>query len=445
MEFLIATDRVIPQIFGKQGRVRERGTFNYLCARPSMTRKQHIITILVLGSLSTVSPFSIDMYLPGFPAIANDLNTTIDQVQFSLTAYLVGIATGQLLYGPLLDRFGRRPPLYAGLVAYVIASLGCAQSASIDALIIMRFFQALGGCVGMVAAQALVRDLFPANRTAQAFSSITLVIAVSPMIAPTVGGYVAAAYGWEVIFIVLAVITAIILVSVHYFLPEGRKADKTLSLRPSSVARNFYTVVREPQFIMYALGGGVAMAAPFAYIAGSSFVFMKLFGATPKQYGWIFAIVAGGLIGVSQLNHLLLNRFSSQQLVKYTLRFQAVLGAVFVAGVALGWFNIMGFFAMTFLFLAGQGLTGPNSTALSLAPFTQLTGSAASLLGSFRMAVAGLVSAGVSAFHDETAMPMVVGMVACPAAALAILTFGKGVVRYRAYRKRLDEDASVLM
>jgi len=421
-----------------------RSLFHYLCV-PSMTRKQHFITILVLGSLSTVSPFSIDMYLPGFPAIANDLDTTIDQVQFSLTAYLIGIATGQLLYGPLLDRFGRRPPLYAGLIAYVFASVGCAFSTSIETLIVMRFFQALSGCVGMVAAQALVRDIFPSNKTAQAFSSITLVIAVSPMIAPTVGGYVAAAFGWEVIFIVLAAITAVILVSVHYFLPEGRKADTSISLRPANVLKNFYAVVREPQFIKYALGGGIAMAAPFAYIAGSSFVFMNLFGATPKQYGWIFALVAGGLIGFSQLNHLLLNRFSSQQLVKYTLRFQTVLGIFFIAGVFQGWFNIIGFFVMTFLFMAGQGLTGPNSTALSLAPFTQLTGSAASLLGSFRMAVAGLVSAAVSAFHDETAIPMVVAMVACPVTALAIFTFGKGVVRYRAYRKRMDEDASVLM
>jgi DHA1 family bicyclomycin/chloramphenicol resistance-like MFS transporter len=410
-----------------------------------MTKKEHFITILILGSLSTISPFSIDMYLPGFPAIANDLGTTIDQVQFSLTSYLIGIAAGQLLYGPLLDRFGRRPPLYAGLLAYVVASVGCAMSGSIEALIAARFLQALSGCVGMVAAQTLVRDIFPSNRTAQAFSSITLVIAVSPMIAPTVGGYITASIGWQAIFILLAAITVLMMISVHFVLPEGKKADTTISLRPTSVLRNFYAVVREPQFVMYALGGGLAMAAPFAYIAGSSFVFMNLFGATPKQYGWIFAVVAAGLIGVSQLNHLLLNRFSSQQLVKYTLRFQAVVGTVFVAGVIYDWFDIVGFFSMTFLFLAGQGLTGPNSTALSLAPFTKHTGSAASLLGSYRMAVAGVVSAGVSAFHDGTALPMVIAMVGCPGVALVIFTLGKSVVRYRAYRKRMDEDSSVLM
>jgi DHA1 family bicyclomycin/chloramphenicol resistance-like MFS transporter len=172
---------------------------------------------------------------------------------------------------------------------------------------------------------------------------------------------------------------------------------------------------------------------------------MELYGASAQQYGWIFAIVAGGLIGMSQLNHILLNRFTSQQLVKHTLRFQTFVGIVFVAGVWLNWFNMIGFFAMTFVFLAGQGLTGPNSTALSLAPFTRNTGSAASLLGSFRMAVAGLASAAVSAFHDETALPMVVGMVACPIIAISVLTVGKGVVRYRANKKRMEEDSSVLM
>jgi DHA1 family bicyclomycin/chloramphenicol resistance-like MFS transporter len=419
-------------------------TYSVIFAR-FMTRRENILLILILGSLSTISPFSIDMYLPGFPAIADDLDTTIDQVQYSLTGYLIGIAVGQLLYGPLLDRFGRTPPLYAGLIIYIIASISCAFSQSIDALIAMRFLQAVGGCAGMVAAQTLVRDLFPVNRTAQAFSSLTLVIAVSPMIAPTLGGYITVAFGWESIFYMLATITLLVAACVYLFLPEGRKADNTISLRPRHVLRNFYEVIKEPQFVMYAIGGGIAMSAPFAYIAGSSFVFMQLYGATAQQYGWIFAVVAGGLIGVSQLNHILLNRFSSQQLVKYTLRFQTIVGIFFVLGVWLDWFDMVSFFAMTFVFLAGQGLTGPNSTALSLAPFTRHTGSAASLLGAFRMAVAGLASAGVSAFHDDTALPMVIGMVACPLIAISVFTVGKGVVRYRASKKSVDEDSAPVM
>ena len=155
-----------------------------------MTAKQQFILILILGALSTISPFSIDMYLPGFPAIAEDLRTDIAAVQFSLTSYFIGIAAGQLLYGPLLDRFGRKTPLNIGLGVYILASLGCALTGSIESFIAMRFFQALGGCAGMVAAQTLVRDIFPANKTAQAFSWMTLVIAVSPMIAPAVTKFV---------------------------------------------------------------------------------------------------------------------------------------------------------------------------------------------------------------------------------------------------------------
>lgn len=405
-----------------------------------MTRKENIIIILILGALSTISPFSIDMYLSGLPAIAKDLNATDAQVLYSLTVYLLGISVGQLLYGPLLDRFGRRPPLYAGLTVYLIATLGCAYSRSIEWLIAMRFLQALGGCAGMVAAQTLVRDIFPVNRTAQALSSITLVIAVSPMIAPTTGSFVTVAYGWSAVFVTLAIVTTLIFIAIHFFLPDGRKGDPTLSLKPASVIGNFWSVAREPQFLTYAFGGGIAMSTPFAYIAGSPFVFMKLFGTTEQQYGWIFAIVAGGIIGMSQLNQILLRTFRNEQLVRITLVFQTAFGSLLLMGTILDWFNIYTFVAMIFVFLCGQGLTGPNSTALSLAPFQRLTGSAAALLGSYRMAVGGLVTALVSWFHAESSVPMIAVMVACPAAGLLILTIGKSAVKFRARRKEQVES-----
>jgi MFS transporter, DHA1 family, multidrug resistance protein len=410
-----------------------------------MSRKQYLILILLLGSLSTISPFSIDMYLPGFPAIANDLGTTIAQVQFSLTAYLIGIAVGQLLYGPLLDRFGRKIPLYAGLCVYILASVGCTFSTSIESLVAMRFLQALGGCAGMVASQTLVRDLFPLNKMAQAFSSITLVIAVSPMIAPTVGGYVTVAFGWASVFWVLAFLTLLILSSTYFVLPEGRKADTTISLRPKSVLKNFYAVVKQPQFIMYTLAGGIAMSAPFAYIAASADVFMNVYKSSEREFGWIFAIIAMGMIGSAQLNHILLKYFKSEQLVKYAFRYQTFLGIFLIVGTWLGWYDKIGLLVMIFVFFTGQGITGPNSTALALAPFTKHTGSAASLLGSFRMAIAGLVSAMVSLWHDGTALPMVVTIVLCVITGLTILTFGKVVIRYQARRKEVEEEPSVLM
>jgi DHA1 family bicyclomycin/chloramphenicol resistance-like MFS transporter len=410
-----------------------------------MTGKQQFVLILILGALSTISPFSIDMYLPGFPAIADDLDTTLPVVQLSLTSYLIGIAVGQLLYGPLLDRFGRKNPLYAGLFVYILASFGCALIHSPDALIAMRFLQAIGGCAGMVAAQTLVRDLFPVNKTAQAFSSITLVIAISPMIAPAAGGYVTAAFGWQSIFFILAALTFIILTGVFFLLPNGKGSDSSISLLPRPVLQNFYTVIRQPQFLLYTLAGGIATAAPFAYIAGSADVFMNQYNLSEQEYGWIFAFIAFFIIGSTQLNHLLLKRYNSGQIIKAALLYQTVIGVILVAGTWFLWFHTYELVALIALFLSGHGLTNPNANALSLAPFSKHTGSAASLAGSFRMGMGGLVSALVSVLHNGSAMPMVGVMVGCVFVGLAILLAARLWIKSVKNNREYEEDPSVVI
>ncbi|WP_461131549.1 Bcr/CflA family multidrug efflux MFS transporter [Spirosoma aerophilum] len=404
-----------------------------------MTRRQHFIIILILGALSTISPFSIDMYLPGFPAIASDLHTSISQVQLSLTAYLIGISVGQLLYGPLLDRFGRKLPLYAGLVVYGIASVGCALSASIDMLILMRLFQALGGCVGLVAAQALVRDLFPVSQIAQVFSLLSLVVAVSPMVAPTVGGYATVAFGWHSIFVILAIITILMLIGIYFVLPNGKPADTSLSLRPKAVMGSFYTVLKQPQFLTYALVGGIATSAPFAYLAGSSDVFMNIYHVSAQEYGWIFAFLAISLIAPTQLNRFLLKRFSNEQIIFTTLIYQTVVGLFLVLGTWAGWYGQYGLILMLFLFLGGQGITNPNASALSLAPFSRHAGSAAALMGSFRMGFGSIVSACVSLLHNNTAMPMVGVMTFCIVGGLLVLLIGQRVIRNQSKSTDIDE------
>jgi len=410
-----------------------------------MTRRQHAITILILGALSTIGPFSVDMYLPGFPAIAADLQTSIDRVQLSLTSYLIGMAAGQLLYGPLLDRFGRKTPLSVGLTIYVLASLVCAFTNSINALIAMRLLQALGGCSGVVSAQALVRDIFPVNKTAQAFSSLTLVIAISPMVAPTVGGYVTANFGWHYVFVILASLTVLILGAVYFVLPQGRKADASLSLHPRIVLNNFYVVIRQPQFLLYVLAGGIATSAPFAYIAGSSDVLINLYGFTEQQYGWIFAFLAFAMIGTTQLNHILLKKFTSQQIIQVALLYQTGVGLLLLIGTWLDWYGPLSIIGLMFVFLTGQGLTNPNSTALSLAPFKRHIGSAASLNGCFRMAIGGLVTGLVSLLHNNTAMPMVGVMVLCVVTGLIVFTVGRKTIEYRASQRDVEEDISVLL
>ena len=410
-----------------------------------MSRKRYSFIILILGSLATISPFSIDMYLPGFPTIANDLNTTIDKVQLSLTSYLIGICIGQILYGPLLDRFGRKTPLYAGLILYVIASIGCAMTSSVDELILMRFFQAMGGCVGLVASQALVSDLFPSNKRAEVFSMITLVIAVSPMIAPTVGGYVTVGFSWHWLFIILAGIVTIMIAGIYFFLPVGKMPDSSVSLKPKSVLSSYFTVISQPQFLVYTLAGGLATAAPFAYISGSSDVFMNLYKVTEQQYGWIFAFLAFAMIGSTQLNHFLLKKFQSQEIIRITMIYQSVVGLLLIVGVYNNWYGLYSLIGMMFVFLTGQGLTGPNTSALSLAPFKKHTGSASALMGSWRMGAGAIISAIVSFLHNNTAMPMVGMMAFCSIGGLVILYLGNATVLQRAARREVEDSVSVLL
>ena len=262
-----------------------------------MTKRKHFFLILLLGSLTALGPFSIDMYLPGFPAIAKDLNTSIASVSLSLSGFFIGISLGQLLYGPLLDRFGRKKPLYIGLAIYILASLGCAYAKSIDALIVLRCIQALGSCAAAVASIAMVRDLFPINENAKVFALLWLVVGVSPMIAPTIGGYVTSTYGWHAVFLVLMLLGLLNLLASIFALPGSYKPDTTISLKPKPIIMGFITVLREPQFYTYAFTGAVAFGGLFAYISGSPLLFMKIFAVTEKTYGWIFAFLSIGLIG----------------------------------------------------------------------------------------------------------------------------------------------------
>src|ERR1700722_9694312 len=198
-------------------------------SHPSRNRT---LIILILGAMSTVSPFAIDMYLPAFPGIAAALNTSTAKISLSISSYFVGIAAGQLFYGPLLDRFGRKLPMYAGLTLFIVASLLCLLSRTVGWLVAMRFLQALGGCAAQVASMAMVRDFFPVRETAKIISLLILILGVSPLLAPTVGGYVALHWGWQWVFVILAVVALLNLLVLFWYLPEGHQPDPTVSLHP---------------------------------------------------------------------------------------------------------------------------------------------------------------------------------------------------------------------
>ncbi|MEO8108915.1 MAG: multidrug effflux MFS transporter [Ginsengibacter sp.] len=400
-----------------------------------MKGKKKFFIILILGSLSAIGPFSIDMYLPGFTAIAADLHTTTAYISLSLSSFFVGISLGQLLYGPLLDRYGRKNPLYFGLVLYILASVGCALCRSADALIAIRLLQALGGCAGMVAARAMVRDIFPVEENAKIFSLLMLVIAVSPIVAPTTGGYVTALFGWQFIFIILASIGAITLASVYFALPESRKADPTVSLLPAPIIQNFLQIVKVPQFYTYAFTGSIAAAGLYAYIAGSPHVFMELYHVTGQQFGWIFAIIAGGLILSSQVNTIVLGKYSSEQIIGIALFCQSIAGCLLFIGSLFHFLGLFSTIFLIFIFLSCQGFTFPNSSALSMAPFTTNAGRASALMGAIQLGIGAFTSALVSFLHNETALPMSGVMAACALLSFTILLTGK-----RAIHKALARD-----
>lgn len=410
-----------------------------------MTSKKHFFLIFILGTLSAIGPFSIDMYLPGFPAIARDLNTDVATVSLSLSSFFIGICAGQLLYGPLLDRYGRKTPLYFGLSLYLLTSLACAFVTSVDALIVLRFLQAVGGCVGMVASRAMVRDLFPVEESAKVFSMLMLVIGVSPLIAPTLGGYIAAGPGWHYIFIALAVMSAAILAGVHYALPESREPDPDFSLRPPVIIGNFLSIFREPQFYTYAFTGSIASAGLYAYISGSPLVFMEIFRVTEQQYGWIFAGIAAGLIFSSQMNSLLLRRFSSRSILVVALSAQSLVGASLLLGTWNGMLDVYGTVFLIFLFLCCQGFTFPNASALSMAPFKKQAGSASALTGAIQMGLGALASAMVSVFNYHSAVPMTAVMACCAVSALGILLIGNRIIRYKAGREDAEEQAAEII
>jgi DHA1 family bicyclomycin/chloramphenicol resistance-like MFS transporter len=384
--------------------------------------------IFILGLLSAIGPFSIDMYLPAFPVIAANLNTTPEMVSYSLSSYFIGICAGQMLIGPLLDRFGRKPPLLGGLFLYIIAALGCAWAPTIEALIVFRFFQAAGGCAGMVAPRAIIRDVFPVDENAKIFSLLILIIGVSPIIAPTAGGYISAHFGWHAIFLLLAAITLLISIAVIFFLPESKKADRNFSLKPKPIVSGFLSVFTTPQFTTYAFTGSLASAGLYAYLAGSPFVFMELFHVSGQHYGWIFAIVAGGLIASSQVNNLLLNRYKSEQIVPVVLSVQCFIAICMVAGTVAGVLNLYGTVACVFFYLCCQGFSFPNSSALSMAPFTREAGSASALLGAIQMALGAFASAMVGVFSDGSALPMVSVMAVCSFSAITALALGRRVI-----------------
>jgi DHA1 family bicyclomycin/chloramphenicol resistance-like MFS transporter len=408
-----------------------------------MTTKKYIQLILILGSLTALGPFSIDMYLPGFSGIAKDLHTTVAKVSMSLSSYFIGISVGQLLYGPLLDRFGRKKPLFIGLMVYILASLGCVYVADIDTFIGLRFIQAIGSCAATVASVAMVRDLFPVKDIPKVFSLLMLVLGLSPMLAPTIGGYVTEDFGWHTVFFILMCMGIAILIASQIGLPNSYKPDTSISLKPKPIISNFLKVLKEPQFYTYAFTGAIAFSGLFTYVAASPIVFMDIYHVDAKTYGWIFAFMSVSFIGSSQLNSVLLKKFSSEQMIFAALISQSVISITFLI---LSLNNLLGLYetiAMLFLFLACLGISNPNTAGLTMAPFAKNAGSASALMGAIQLGLGALASFAVGVFVKNSVTPMVVIIASTTIIAFIVLNIGKRFIKKKVELGAEDETMIV--
>ncbi|WDF76298.1 multidrug effflux MFS transporter [Mucilaginibacter sp. KACC 22773] len=394
-----------------------------------MTKKRYFFLILILGSLTALAPFSIDMYLPAFDTIAAYLHTSPEQMTLTMSSFFIGISAGQLLYGPLLDRFGRKRPLYFGLILYIVASIGCFFSTSLPILVGMRFFEAIGGCAATVAAMTMVRDLFPVKDNAKVFALLILVLGASPMLAPTAGTAIVNHFEWQAIFLVLTVIAVLIFIAVFFFLPESYKPDPTYSLKPVPIITNFWAVIKEPQFFTYAVSGAFIFAGLFTYVASSSLVFIGIFKISKGAFGWVFGGLSIGFIGASQVNSLLVRYYKSERIINVTVVCLVIISAIFLTGSLNGWFGMAGTIVMIFGVLCCVGISSPNASALSLAPFTKNAGSASALMGALQMAIGALASYGITLIQNQGTLPMAGVMAASSVVAFVVLFVGKRFIK----------------
>lgn len=375
--------------------------------------------VLILGALSAFGPLAIDFYLPAFPAMAQAFATDEQHIQTTLAAYFLGLSIGQLAYGPVADRFGRRKPLLFGVTLFTLASLACAYAPNLDTLIVARFVQALGGCAGMVLSRAIVSDKCDAVASAKVFSQLMLVMGLAPILAPMLGGVLVNLAGWQSIFLALSLFSAACLLAVSLGLPESFPAD--MPRQPLSGAfRQYWRLLQDRVFIGHALTGGTAIAGMFAYIAGSPFVFIKLYGVPPEHYGWLFGTNAAGFILMAQVNARLLAKRGPAFLLARAVWLYLAAGLLLLGVAALRPAQLWPLLVPLFVCIASLGCIIPNASACAMSGQGARAGSASALMGCLQFSVAAGAAALVSLLHDGSAVPMALVISLCGALVVSV-------------------------
>jgi len=372
----------------------------------------------ILASLGALGPLAIDMYLPALPVIAADLHVDEGAIQLSLMAFFAGLMLGQLFYGPLSDRTGRKPTIYVGLALFVGASLGCAFASTAGQLVAWRFVQGLGGSIGMVIGRAVVRDLYTGRTAVRLVALMMMVLGLAPILAPLIGSLIISFLTWQALFVVLALFGAACGVLVGFALPETRAAELRTPVHPCTVLRHYLQLAVSRRYIPYVAAMAIAQAGFFAYLAGSSFVFISLHGLSPTVYSLIFALNAFGLMAGAQLGPALMGRFRPQAIVRTALTAYTV-AALALTGLELaGGAGLVALSTLLFVVITSISFVMPLCGVMALEAHGAISGTAAALMGAFQFGAGTLASLAVGLAADGTALPMVAiiavsGAVAC--------------------------------
>ncbi|CAN5250645.1 multidrug effflux MFS transporter [soil metagenome] len=384
---------------------------------------------IVLGLLSAVGPFAIDMYLPALPAIARDLHASDAATQGSILAFFLSVACCQIFYGPISDSFGRKAPLYFGMALYSIAAVACSLAPTIEWLIFARFVQGIGACAGMTIPRAIVRDLHTGPDAARLQSMIMLVFSVSPILAPLFGSAITAFGSWRLIFAFVALIGLVGIAVNIFLLEETRPPEKRVPIDLRSVAQGYLALLGDRHFVGVAFIGGFGLSSFFTYLSTSSFVFIEHFRFTPTQYSLAFGVNAIAFIGMAQLTARLGGRFGLKRVVLSALTFYVAATAVVLASVAAGLDNPYVLIAMLFVCFGSMGLVVPSTAVLALENYGPRAGTASALLGTIQLVTGVSVVSLVGLFANGAPLPMVAAIFCCAAAAFV---FGRLVLTQKA-------------
>jgi DHA1 family bicyclomycin/chloramphenicol resistance-like MFS transporter len=385
--------------------------------------------VLILGALTSFGPLATDMYLPSFPALARTFGTDAPSVQATLATYFAGLGAGQIIYGPISDRYGRKGPILFGISLFVVASAMCALATSIEELWLARLGQSLGGCVGMVLGRAAVRDLFVGAEAARFFSHLILVLGIAPIVAPTLGAQVLELLGWRAIFWALALFGIAGLLLTWFGLPETLPPERRSSGGIGTVLADYRRLLADWHFLGFTLSSNLVFAGMFAYIAGSPFVFIQMFGVSPSHYALLFGLNALAIVLISQINAWLVLRLGPALMLRAGLAVFLAAALVLIAAAASG-AGLLAVAAPLFLTVGVMGIVPPNAMALALEHYPRAAGSASALTGALQFSIGAPVVALLGAIHDGTARPMAIVILACATLALAInLTTKAGTAR----------------